>query len=316
MGQGSAKVYDPQPSQLFSPKSKTRRFSSGVATDIGGRPYQEDRFVLVDDLRSQFSSVTVPSALYIVLDGHGGQQCAEFVQSNFAEIFCATEEFQMQDYSVAFRVTFQKLETMWNAEALLQRIEGWSSGTCVLATLIVEEGVYVAWVGDCRMVGYSNHDVSHVQDITTDHKPSKPTEISRLIQAGANVQRAKLDGGCTCRNVYGPDRVFPGGLAIARSIGTIKCKDPKFGAVKGGIIAYPDIHFFNPKDGIRWLVMGSDGLWDYYPNSKQLSKVVCRKKNDEMIDASEMSQYLMTTIRTSNSLRRAPDNATILVLKL
>tara|TARA_B100000795_G_scaffold260369_1_gene236180 strand:- start:644 stop:862 length:219 start_codon:yes stop_codon:yes gene_type:complete len=64
--------------------------------------------------------------------------------------------------------------------------------------------------------------------------------------------------------------------------------------------------------------MGSDGLWDYYPNSRMLSKLMC-SKHYYNIDAKDMSKYIMKSIRTSSKLRfhgGSPDNATILVVKI
>ena len=242
MGQHSAKVYHEKPNddstqarQLYSKGAHTKRqFSSGVATDIGGRPYQEDRYIVIDNLQSYSPHVTVPSALYIVLDGHGGFQCAEFVKTNFVDIFCQTEEFQSCDYAAALRVTFKKLEKTWVEYAVLSKMEGWSSGTCVLASFVVQSGMYVAWVGDCRMAGYNDHDQKHVQHVTTDHKPGSPKELSRILKVGGSVKHVHVHGGCF-RSVKGPDRVFPGGLAVARSIGTIRCKDARLGAVKGAV---------------------------------------------------------------------------------
>jgi len=322
MGQHSAKVYHEKPNddstparQLYSKGAHTKRqFSSGVATDIGGRPYQEDRYIVIDNLQSYSPHVTVPSALYIVLDGHGGFQCAEFVKTNFVDIFCQTEEFQSCDYAAALRVTFKKLEKTWVEYAVLSKMEGWSSGTCVLASFVVQSGMYVAWVGDCRMAGYNDHDQKHVQHVTTDHKPGSPKELSRILKVGGSVKHVHVHGGCF-RSVKGPDRVFPGGLAVARSIGTIRCKDARLGAVKGAVISDAEVYYFTPSSSSNWFVMASDGLWDYYPKSQQLSKIICNKK-DSVVEASDMAKYIMGTIRTSRRLNRAPDNCTILVIKM
>ena len=258
MGQKSAKIYHQQQKcEFYSKQHKKRQFTSGVSQDIGGRPYQEDRYIMIDDLQSSQSQyVTIPSALYVVLDGHGGYQCAEYVKANFVNIFVQTDAFQSMDYPAAFRSTYKELETTWNEQASLYKMEGWSSGTCVLACLVVSEGIYVSWVGDCRMTGYSDLDMKHVQRITVDQKPTAPKELSRILKAGAKVKHIKIPGGCF-RNSKGPDRVYPGGLAVARSIGTIKCKQSKYGAVDGAVVGYPEVRYINVDEfqGVRWLVI-------------------------------------------------------------
>ena len=310
----------PPTAQLYNRVTKRRQFASSVVSDIGGRAYQEDRSVVIDNLRAHFPNVvTVTSALYVVLDGHGGHTCAEFVESNFSTVLCNTEAFRQSNYSEAFLQTFKQLETTWTDQAMLKSTSGWGSGTCVLAALVLEEGVWVAWVGDCRMVGYNGNHSKQIQQITTDHKPSAIREQNRILKMGGEVRAIEQEM-CCCMPLrdLGPKRVFPGGLAVSRSIGTIKCKLKQLNAIPGAVLSTPDITFIQPENGIQWFIMASDGLWDYYPNSIQLASLIVKKitSGSGPTSAEEMSSHILNILRSNKSLRRPPDNATILVIKI
>jgi serine/threonine protein phosphatase PrpC len=125
---------------------------------------------------------------------------------------------------------------------------------------------------------------------------------------------------CCCMPLrdLGPKRVFPGGLAVSRSIGTIKCKLKQLNAIPGAVLSTPDITFIQPENGIQWFIMASDGLWDYYPNSIQLASLIVKKitSSSGPTSAEEMSSHILNILRSNKSLRRPPDNATILVIKI
>ena len=42
-------------------------------------------------------------------------------------------------------------------------------------------------------------------------------------------------------------RVYPGGLAVARSIGTLKCKMSQYGAINGCVISTPELRIARRK---------------------------------------------------------------------
>ena len=88
-----------------------------------------------------------------------------------------------------------------------------------------------------------------------------------------------------------------------------------FKAVLGAVVATPDVLFVVPDPGIRWLVLGSDGLWDYFPLSKKLASVVDRGSDDGRSSSRDMAAHVLKAIRKNHSVR-SPDNVTILVIKL
>ncbi len=61
-------------------------FEVGASVSIGGRSYQEDRLVCINDLNSFISGNSEGSStgrsLFACFDGHGGSQASEFLAAN------------------------------------------------------------------------------------------------------------------------------------------------------------------------------------------------------------------------------------------
>jgi serine/threonine protein phosphatase PrpC len=78
---------------------------------------------------------------------------------------------------------------------------------------------------------------------TTDHKPNEPKEAERIAKAGARVTHRPGD----------VPRVA--GLALSRAFGD-------FAATRAGVIAVPDVQEIRLEDGVRWVFLASDGVFD------------------------------------------------------
>eukprot|EP00942_MAST-04A_sp_MAST-4A-sp1_P002064 g2064.t1 len=66
--------------------------------------------------------------------------------------------------------------------------------------------IYIAWVGDSRIIAVVNDEKSNVIELSTDHKASRPDEKARIRKAGGTVNSK--------------DRLY-GDLAVSRAFGDI-----------------------------------------------------------------------------------------------
>jgi serine/threonine protein phosphatase PrpC len=139
-----------------------------------------------------------------------------------------------------------------------------------VVALLEDAVLYTANVGDsrailCRKKGANSWEVS---DVTRDHKPSLEHERSRIVKAGGRVDCFRDEMG----QKVGPERVWARhqnipGLAMSRSIGDNLAK-----AV--GVICVPDVMRFSLQLSPQFLMLASDGVWDYLSKEEVAQLVV------------------------------------------
>ena len=96
--------------------------------------------------------------------------------------------------------------------------------------------------------------------LSIDYKPELPEEKSRILMYGGEVRQIYNSLGM----LAGPYRVFAlgkdfPGLAMSRSIGDLDGK-------KFGIIAEPGIREYNISSNTKFIILGSDGVWEFLSN--------------------------------------------------
>ncbi|CAN8072427.1 unnamed protein product [Agarophyton chilense] len=174
--------------------------------------------------------------LFAVFDGHGGQNCSDFVARNFpGALFRAwsTEEatpesalvHAFEDVDYAFLREFPAEET---------------SGCTGLAALIIDATLYVANAGDCRCV-LSRKDGT-ILALSKDHVATDVVEHARVVARGGFISATGRVMGC---------------LMVSRSLG-----DRSF---KKYISSTPDIVKQRLKAEDDFIILASDGLWDVVP---------------------------------------------------
>ena len=148
-----------------------------------------------------------------------------------------------------------------------------SGTTCVL---VIHIGIHIicANSGDSRAIavydeqGDSELNFLKSAQLSTDYKPFIPEEKNRIIMSGGIVIQARNEFGYN----IGPFRVFAKGenypgLAMSRSIGDLRAKSI-------GIISDPGIIEYELNEYTKYIVIGSDGVWDYLSNDiiKEIGK--------------------------------------------
>ena len=197
----------------------------GVCTNMGRRPYQEDRFNV---------SMVLKNLLFLaVWDGHGGPECSEFCSLHVeTELLKEIEQHgERVDLGAALRRVVRRLnasfEKHWNAVRTSPNKR--APGTT--ATIAVVRDGYelvVAQVGDSRAILCR---ADQARRLTRDHCPSDPDEKRRVEEHGGTV-------------VY--DTVgrymVNGRLSMSRSIGDFDLKPY-------GVTAEPEVIRKNLKHG-------------------------------------------------------------------
>ena len=239
--------------------------------------------------------------IFGVLDGHGpdGHFVSEFASefipnqiinnhsirtnTNPGMIYNILKQNNYQIIKQAFLLADNKLKTCnFNAR---------ESGTTCVLIIHIGNHLICANVGDSRAIVAFNQindpDLQFLRAIplSIDYKPELPEEKARILMSGGVVEQVQNSFGM----MVGPYRVFaPGkdypGLAMSRSIGDLDGKNL-------GLIAEPGIMEYNINSNTKFIILCSDGVWEFLTNEnvKNIGKQFYLNSN-----ASELCQELIT----------------------
>ena len=205
-----------------------------------------------------------------VMDGHGpnGHGVSGFVRRQLPLLVAR----QMQrkdgaDAASALRSAFLDIHDMIATGT--GGVSGRLSGTTAVVTILQGVRLTTAWVGDSRAILLRREAGGKLQGVslTHDHKPTSSGELSRILGAGGRVERL-VDGD---GREIGPFRVWLSdswipGLAMSRALGDIV-------AHSVGVIAEPEVHSCDLSDSDEYLVIASDGVWEFM-NAQDVANLI------------------------------------------
>ena len=103
---------------------------------------------------------------------------------------------------------------------------------------------------------------TRIFNLSNDLKPTLPLEKKRILENGGRVEQYIEDDGAINSpfRVWVQDEMYPG-LAMSRSIGD-------FIASSVGVIPNPEIIEYNLNKSSKYMVIASDGIWQFMSNEK------------------------------------------------
>ncbi|MES1912004.1 MAG: hypothetical protein MHM6MM_004352 [Cercozoa sp. M6MM] len=262
------------------------RLMAGHHAIQGLRETMEDEFTLIT--HPQFNKKyrlrdEVQRSFYAVFDGHGGKTAAVYT-SAYLHTEVANRPCFLENPRQALREGILKVHDDF-VSPILDSGRKSSSGTCAIVAYVEDTRVVVANVGDSRAVLSRN---GHAVPLSDDHKPDRPDELQRVREAGGMVgknlqdairrsQSAKRGGGRSFSSCWhsvceyfcsvpvpGVMRVFPGGLAISRSIGDLEAEF---------VVAEPEFFEAELRPEDEFLILACDGVWDVLTNQEAVRHV-------------------------------------------
>ncbi len=252
--------------------SENMKFSYGYSSLRGRRASMED---FHDAKSSKVGDQVI--GLFGVFDGHGGSQAAEYVKKNLFDNLLKHPKF-IDDTKLAIAESYKQTDQDYlRAESNQQRDAGSTASTAVL----VGDRLLVANVGDSRAVICRG---GKAFALSNDHKPNRIDERRRIEDAGGVVMW---------------DRTWRVGgvLAVSRAFGNR--------LLKRYVVAEPEIQEDTIEEGVDFLILASDGLWDVVSNQEAVSII------ESITDAEEAANRL-----TDEAYRRGScDNITCIIVR-
>ncbi|KAJ5294495.1 hypothetical protein N7508_009316 [Penicillium antarcticum] len=193
-------------------------FDVGAGQEQGGRPFQEDRFVVA--LPDHFpSKVEDKVAFFAIYDGHGSGLVSEHVSQTLHHLVGERQEFERGDWAVAIKAALEEEDSIlldrFKRESAEPALSGSTVAVCCINLTVGE--LIVSNLGDSHVILAERDPKTehpyHIRRLTETHKPEVPREKARIEAAG---------GTTTIRG--GTPRL--GALNMSRALGDLQYKNP------------------------------------------------------------------------------------------
>ena len=206
--------------------------------------------------------------IFSVMDGHGtnGHLISRFVTKYFTSFFRKNKKMNVltSEDQVYQRLKKNNFDILKRAFHHAERDIGKSnfdanfSGTTCVMVFQVGSKIICANVGDSRAIMIKNDKII---PLSIDQKPNDPEEEKRIIQHGGEVSQYEEDGEKSGPfRVWKKGEVYPG-IAMSRSIGDLF-------ASTLGVIPEPVFTEETIDDDTNFIVVASDGVWEFMNNEK------------------------------------------------
>jgi serine/threonine protein phosphatase PrpC len=305
------------------------------------KDYNEDR-VSVNSLVKKPSSSKIKSwpkiSYFAIFDGHGGEECSEFLKNNYLNYLIENKNFPF-DIKISMIETCQKIEEDFFKQKCSDNLEeSDKSGSCALIAVIFDNKIYIANIGDSRAIMSMNGGVK-IKQLTTDHKPENIKEYERAIKNGSKIylddndevdrdisklnfvkDKADLEKKIEIKQKNTEEkifRVYPSDLAVMRTIGDIKAKKKEFGALPGTVINTPDIFVYDLNGSVDFIVMGCDGIFDDLSNQEIINAAWLVFKNrgkEKNYDMNELTKEACDIVMKFALEKQTSDNLSCIII--
>lgn len=210
--------------------------------------------------------------VFAVFDGHGpqGHLVSQFLVKYFTDFFNNNKDIkkcknESEVFNLFLHSNYKLLKnTIINSEEKLKEQKDieieYSGSTCCMVIQMCQK-IICANVGDSRAILLSEIIREDIISLSIDHKPESKNELERIKKYGGVVEKCLYEEGVR----DGPYRVWNSskqeypGLAVSRSIGDLQ-------ASKLGVIPNPDFILKTLKNNMKYIVIASDGIWEFFSN--------------------------------------------------
>ncbi|CAD8147048.1 unnamed protein product [Paramecium pentaurelia] len=238
-----------------------------------------------------------------ICDGHGvnGHLVSDIIRQRLPIYL----EFQLQSQNPDMEECFKNAFELTNSEILQSQFDTALSGSTTVLAMIQQNQLWTANVGDSRAILCRNCNGWKSMPLTRDHKPSDESEKQRILQAGGRIHSSRDFYG----NDVGPVRVWLSyvdapGLAMTRSMGD------KIGA-QAGVSSIPEVFQFTLSQNDKFLVIASDGVWEYLSNEDVMNIIVPYFEEGELEQAGE--KLMMEAINSWKKNSPGRDDITFII---
>jgi serine/threonine protein phosphatase PrpC len=236
-----------------------------------------------------------------VCDGHGeqGQAVSQYVANKLPSYIT---DLSNETITNAFKRVNKEIYAN-------SRMDSNMSGTTVVSIVMTPNNIICINLGDSRAALYKyDNGIYYCKNLSRDHKPCEADETKRIVNSGGRIKKCYDE---EHKRFIGPDRVWmktkeEPGLAMTRSLGDKIAHNI-------GVIDEPEFKTFTYDGTEKFIIVASDGLWEYVTGDQCIS--IVKNLYEEGLDSREAAFAL-----TREAFRRwkrkevAIDDITVVVI--
>ena len=248
--------------------------SQAGKNNYGVTKVNQDSYLVLTKINNLFNF-----NVFAIFDGHGvnGHIVSQFLVQYFTDFFKNNSEIkkcktELEIFNLLLHLNYQLIrDAITASEEKLKEQKNFniefSGSTCCMLIQAYQKIICVN-IGDSRAILFSIMIKEEITNLSFDHKPNLKKELERIKKYGGVVEKCLYEDGVT----YGPFRVWNSskqeypGLAVSRSIGDSE-------ATKLGVLAEPDFNLKTLKNHMKFIVIASDGIWEYL-NNKNVCEII------------------------------------------
>ena len=226
--------------------------------------------------------------IFGIFDGHGtkGHLVSQFIVNYFKSYFTSenspfknisTEEI----YNLITKDNYSLIKKIISSseEKLLEQndIDCNFSGTTCNLIIHINNKIICSNIGDSRSIMVKDHNT--IIQLSFDQKPDDENERKRIEKNNGEIHKLidDIEGEIGPMRVWVKGEKYPG-IAMSRSIGDKV-------ASKLGVISIPDIKEFYIDNRCKFIVCGSDGIWEFLSHERIAHYVSKFYKKNNVEDA-------------------------------
>lgn len=203
---------------------------------------------------------------YSVQDGHGTSgHIVSYRTVRTLPYFILKSKHFPTDIQAAIHEGYKKCQEDLLKDSVEKGYDIQISGCACVLMVRKDDKIWMSHTGDSRIVVGKIGSTETIFE-TKDHKPTSPREKARLEENGSVVMAFEYeDGQVSISRVFVKGTDYPG-LCMSRSLGDQSVKDH-------GVTAEPDIHEVSVPRGKTFIVLASDGVWEFISSKLVISSL-------------------------------------------
>jgi len=286
-------------SEMKEQKIEEITLQSSLDSDISFRPSKRV-CIREDNPIENTEEQATKASLFLVCDGHGGKEAAEYVRTHIFNKIMKQVAIQKTPEE-AILSAFEEIESDFKEIVKEKDLDG-LVGTTVTIAIIIDSTLYVANTGDSE-ASICTKGVSTF--LTKNHSTNNPDERLRVEQEGGKLISDRTGVTRLGHPVWNPHYV---NIGVTRAIGDFYFKSQEYVAEKhSGLSAVPSIIKWELTADDQFVLIASDGFWDVV-NPEDAMKVILSNFN---LDSSNICKKLVELSKE----RESKDNVTVLLIK-